>query len=45
MDDTRAGEDTKGHIQQLHWAGRIWEYLTKRWLRLTVATHDPNRGR
>jgi hypothetical protein len=29
----------------LRWAGRIWEYLTKRWLRLTVATDDPNRGR
>jgi hypothetical protein len=29
----------------LRWAGRTWEYLTKRWLRLTVATDDPNRGR
>ena len=29
----------------LHWAGRIWEYLTKRWLRLTIPTDDPNRGR
>jgi hypothetical protein len=29
----------------LHWAGRIWEYLTKRWLRLTILTDDPNRGR
>src|SRR5262249_28478055 len=29
----------------LHWAGRIWEYLTKRWLRLTISTDDPNRGR
>jgi hypothetical protein len=29
----------------LHWAGRIWEYLTKRWLRLTLPTDDPNRGR
>ena len=29
----------------LHWAGRIWEYLTKRRLRLTIPTDDPNRGR
>jgi hypothetical protein len=29
----------------LHWAGRTWEYLTKRWLRLTIPTDDPNRGR
>src|SRR5262249_52206560 len=29
----------------LHWAGRIWEYITKRWLRLTIPTDDPNRGR
>ena len=29
----------------LHWAGRIWEYLTRRWLRLTLPTYDPNRGR
>jgi hypothetical protein len=29
----------------LHWAGRIWEYLTRRWLRLTIPTDDPNRGR
>jgi hypothetical protein len=29
----------------LHWAGHIWEYLTKRWLRLTIPTDDPNRGR
>ncbi|HEV8194659.1 MAG TPA: hypothetical protein VGP82_24670, partial [Ktedonobacterales bacterium] len=29
----------------LHWAGRLWEYLTKRWLRLTIPTDDPNRGR
>jgi hypothetical protein len=29
----------------LHWAERIWEYLTKRWLRLTIPTDDPNRGR
>jgi len=28
-----------------HWAGRIWAYLTKRWLRLTTPTTDPNRGR
>src|SRR5262249_50216661 len=28
----------------LHWAGRIWEYITKRWLRLTIPTDDPNRG-
>ncbi len=29
----------------LHWAGRIWEYLTRRWLRLTIPTEDLNRGR
>jgi hypothetical protein len=29
----------------LHWAGRIWEYLTKRWLRLIIPMDDPNRGR
>lgn len=29
----------------LHWAGCIWEYLTRRWLRLTTPTDDPNRGR
>ena len=29
----------------LHWAGHLWQYLTKRWLRLTVPTDDPNRGR
>src|SRR5262249_30997216 len=29
----------------LHWSGHIWEYLTKRWLRLTIPTDDPNRGR
>lgn len=29
----------------LHWAGQLWEYLTKRWLRLTIPTEDPNRGR
>jgi hypothetical protein len=29
----------------LHWAGHIWEYLSKRWLRLTIPTDDPNRGR
>jgi hypothetical protein len=29
----------------LHWAGHIWQYLTKRWLRLVVPTDDPNRGR
>src|SRR5262249_8140266 len=29
----------------LHRAGRIWEYLTKRWLRLTIPTDDPNRRR
>jgi hypothetical protein len=29
----------------LHWAGRIWEYLTRRWLRLVISTDDPNRGR
>jgi hypothetical protein len=28
-----------------HWAGRIFAYLTKRWLRLTIPTGDPNRGR
>jgi hypothetical protein len=29
----------------LHWAGHMWAYLTKRWLRLVVPTGDPNRGR
>jgi hypothetical protein len=29
----------------LHWAGRIFAYLTRRWLRLVVPTDDPNRGR
>jgi hypothetical protein len=29
----------------LHWAGQLWQYLTKRWLRLTIPTSDPNRGR
>ncbi len=29
----------------LHWAGPLWQYLTKRWLRLTIPTSDPNRGR
>ncbi len=29
----------------LHWAGHLWSYLTKRWLRLTIPTEDPNRGR
>lgn len=29
----------------LHWLGRIWHYLTRRWLRLVVPTSDPNRGR
>jgi hypothetical protein len=29
----------------LHWTGQLWEYLTKRWLRLTIPTGDPNRGR
>jgi hypothetical protein len=29
----------------LHWAGRIWQYLTKRWLRLVIPADDPNRGR
>jgi hypothetical protein len=29
----------------LHWAGRIFAYLTNRWLRLVVPTDDPNRGR
>jgi hypothetical protein len=29
----------------LHWAGHLWGYLTKRWLRLTVPNGDPNRGR
>jgi hypothetical protein len=30
--------------QTLHWAGQIFTYLTKRWLRLVVPTDDPNRG-
>jgi hypothetical protein len=29
----------------LHWAGHIFAYLTKRWLRLVVPANDPNRGR
>jgi hypothetical protein len=29
----------------LHWAGPLWGYLTKRWLRLTMPNGDPNRGR
>jgi hypothetical protein len=29
----------------LHWAGCLFAYLTKRWLRLVVPTDDPNRGR
>jgi hypothetical protein len=29
----------------LQWAGHLWQYLTKRWLRLTLPTSDPNRGR
>ena len=26
----------------LHWAGKLFAYLTKRWLRLVVPTDDPN---
>jgi hypothetical protein len=29
----------------LHWAGRLFAYLTRRWLRLVIPTEDPNRGR
>lgn len=29
----------------LHWAGKLFAYLTRRWLRLVVPTEDPNRGR
>src|SRR5262249_37902164 len=29
----------------LHWAGHLFQYLAKRWLRLVVPTDDPNRGR
>jgi hypothetical protein len=29
----------------LHWAGHLWQYLTRRWLRLAIPTNDPNRGR
>jgi hypothetical protein len=29
----------------LHWAGRLFAYLTTRWLRLVVPTDNPNRGR
>ncbi len=29
----------------LHWAGHLWQYLTKHWLRLVVPIGDPNRGR
>src|SRR5262249_36881355 len=28
----------------LHWAGHLWQYLAKRWLRLVAPTDDPNRG-
>ncbi|HEV8194376.1 MAG TPA: hypothetical protein VGP82_23240 [Ktedonobacterales bacterium] len=34
-----------GMRKALHCVGRIWEYLTKRWLCLTIPTDDPNRGR
>jgi len=29
----------------LHWAGRLWAYLTGHWLRLVVPNEDSNRGR
>jgi hypothetical protein len=29
----------------LHWAGQVWLYLTKRWLRLVEPDDDTNRGR
>jgi hypothetical protein len=29
----------------LHWAGHLRQYLTRRWLCLTIPTDDPNRGR
>ena len=29
----------------LHWAGQVWLYLTKRWLRLVEPHNDTNRGR
>jgi hypothetical protein len=29
----------------LHWAGKLFAYLTKRWLRLVMPADDPNRGR
>jgi hypothetical protein len=29
----------------LHWAGHLWDYLTRHWLRLVVPTQDANRGR
>ncbi|HEV8193928.1 MAG TPA: hypothetical protein VGP82_20960 [Ktedonobacterales bacterium] len=41
-EDLRHGHRVR---KALHWAGRIWEYLTKRWLRLAIPTDDPNRGR
>ncbi len=28
-----------------HWAAYLWQYLTRRWLRLAIPTEDPNRGR
>lgn len=28
-----------------HWAGHLWGYLSKRWLRRVLPTDDPNRGR
>jgi hypothetical protein len=48
IDAELAAEDLP-HIHSvrkaLHWAGRIFAYLTKHWLRLVVPTSDPNRGR
>ena len=29
----------------LHWEGHLWQYLTRRWLRLAIPTDEPNRGR
>lgn len=34
-----------GVRKALHWAGRLFAYLSKHWLRLVVPTDDPNRGR
>jgi hypothetical protein len=48
IDAELAAEDLP-HIHSvhkaLHWAGHIFAYLTRHWLRLVIPTNDPNRGR